>query len=173
MRAQVFRTFVADESGVAMALTLMTIVVLLTISAGLVAVARNEVRTARLGEASRIAFALAEASLERALFELRRDPDWSDAEGATALRTDAGEFPLCLLPTARGGCSAPAQDVPFPAEEPLGRVTVELLTWGEPGCEGCLGVRATAQVAHASRRIEAVVRRDGQALRIVRWQEEM
>ncbi len=173
MRAQVFYPFVADESGVAMAFTLMTIVVLLTISAGLVAVALNEVHTAYLGEASRMAFALAEASLERALFELRRDPDWSDAEGATALRRDPGAFPLCLDPEALSGCSAPAQDMPFPAEEPLGRVTVELLTWGEPGCQGCLKVRATARVAHASRRIEAVVRRDGQAVRIVRWQEEL
>jgi hypothetical protein len=162
-----------DESGVAMALTLMTIVVLVTISAGLVAVARNEVHSARLGEASRTALALAEAGVERALFELRRDPDWSDAEGATALRTDTGEFPLCLDPTARGGCGAPARDLPFPAEEPLGWVTVELRTSGEPGCEGCLALRATARAAHASRRIEVVVRRDGGAVWIVRWREEL
>lgn len=162
-----------DESGVAMAMTLMTVVVLVTLSAGLVAVARNELHSASVSAASRTALALAEAGLERALFELRRDPDWSDAEGATALRTDGGEFPLCLDPTARGGCGAPARDLPFPAEEPLGQMTVELGPADEPRCAGCLVVRATGKLVRASRRIAVVVQRVEGAVRVVLWREEL
>ncbi|MDR7415142.1 MAG: hypothetical protein QN200_01590 [Armatimonadota bacterium] len=159
------------ESGVAMALTLMTLVVLWTISASLVAVVRNEYRDALLALQAQQALWLAEAGLERAVFELGRDPDWTDAGGATSLRDPGGGWmPLCLDPEARGGCEAVAEGVEFPADEPLGRIAVR---WRPGGCEACVEVRAVGRVREATRSVVALLLREEGRIRVSRWREEL
>jgi type II secretory pathway component PulK len=63
------------EAGLALALVLLTINVILIVTATLVAIALNEYQAAAGGERSRQAFQLAEAGLEKAIYELKRDPD--------------------------------------------------------------------------------------------------
>ncbi|MDR5708462.1 MAG: hypothetical protein QN172_07710 [Armatimonadota bacterium] len=165
------RALMRGESGVAMALTLMTLVVLWTISASLVAVVRNEYRSALLALDAQQALWLAEAGLERAIFELGRDADWTDARGATALQDPAGGWmPLCLDPGAEGGCGAAADALEFPAEEPLGRITVR---WRSGGCGACVEVRAVGRVRGAARSVVALLRREAEGIRVVGWREEL
>jgi hypothetical protein len=165
------RAWVHGESGVAMALTLMTLMVLWTISASLVAVVRNEHRDALLALQAQQALWLAEAGVERAAFELERDPDWTDGQGATALQDPAGGWmPLCLDPGARGGCGAVAEALRFPADEPLGQITVR---WRPGGCDACVEVRAVGRVRAATRSVVALLQREGGRIRVSRWREEL
>ncbi len=165
------RALVRGESGVAMALTLMTLVVLWTISAALLAVVRHEYRSAALAlEASR-ALWLAESGLERAVFELGRDPDWTDAHGATALLDPSGGWALlCLDPEAEAGCRSPAEEVAFPADRPLGWITVRLRP---ASCPGCVEVQSTGRMHGAVRSVTALLRREGERIRVVAWREEL
>ncbi|MCL6554071.1 MAG: hypothetical protein K6W08_13255 [Firmicutes bacterium] len=157
------------EAGLALALVLLTINVILIVTATLVAIALNEYQAAAGGERSRQAFQLAEAGLEKAIYELKRDPDWTDsgaAAGATKNLTAARQW----RPLWDG--SADLRDAAFPAGAPIGTVTVELCRDDDfsdgtgcpgvpapavPGCTSsvCIWVRATGRIAGlASRQIE-------------------
>ncbi|MDR5684495.1 MAG: hypothetical protein QN163_10825 [Armatimonadota bacterium] len=167
-----------DESGLALVVTLAATVVLLAVSATLVAVARNEYRLAALAQTSRQALAVAEAGLERGLFELRRDSNWTDATGATALSSGPSWSPLCLAPDAAPPCDeARAVDVPFPGTDPLGTFTVELAKIGaDPplGCDAttCMRLRASGRVRGSARVVQAVARRVADAaVEVQEWRE--
>ncbi|MCS7173046.1 MAG: hypothetical protein N0A24_06575 [Armatimonadetes bacterium] len=163
--------WVRGESGIAMALTLMTLMVLWTISAALVAVVQNEYRSALLALHAQQALWLAEAGLERAVFELGRDADWTDTRGATALQDPAGGWaPLCLDPEAEGRCGAPAEDLPAPADEPLGWMAVQ---WRSGSCGACVEVRAVGRVRRAVRSVVALLRREAEGIRVVGWREDL
>ena len=73
-----------SQAGVALVMALLTVVVLLLVGAGLVTAAMTEVFTAQVAEDSGRALNVAEAGLAHAIQVLRRDPDWSDSDGATA-----------------------------------------------------------------------------------------
>ncbi len=165
------RAVVRGESGVAMALTLMTLVVLWTVSAALVAVVRHEYRSAALALEAQQALWLAESGVERAAFELGRDPDWTDARGATALLNPSGGWALlCLDPEAEVGCRAPAEEVAFPADGPSGRITVR---WRPASCSGCVEVQAWGRTQKAVRSVTALLRREAEGVRVVAWREEL
>lgn len=147
-----------DESGMAMAITLATIILNLIISGTLVALALNEYHTAALGEKSRQAFQLADAAVEKAVFELQRDPEWDDGAGATADHTPGDTTTWYRLYDDAGY----VDNVNFPLASPLGQISVRLraAASGEvPGCnsETCIWIRGTGRVKSASRRIEVLL----------------
>jgi hypothetical protein len=167
-----------DESGLALVVTLGAILVMLTVSATLAAVARNEYRLAAVSEASRQALVVAEAGLERGLFEVRRDAQWTDTTGATAMNTGSSWYPLCLAPNGVPPCGgARAVGLPFPAADPIGTVTIELseaTANAAPGCDraSCIRVRATGRVRESVRVVQAVARRVGTSgLEVGDWRE--
>lgn len=167
---------VADERGAAL---LFTVAVTLLVTLAVYAIVAVVVHEGRAGAAFRdsvLAFLVADAGLERAVFELRRDPNWADGQGATALLSAAGAAgPLCLDPQARGACPLPAESVPFPAQESLGTFTVRVAPHGDPRCLGpaCVCVRSIGQAGGAVRRVEAVLTREGPEapVRVVGWRE--
>lgn len=81
--AKTFRRALLSESGVALVMALLTVVVLLLLGAGLVAAAMTEVFTAQTAEDSGRALNVAEAGLAHAIQVLREDRDWSNSEEAT------------------------------------------------------------------------------------------
>ncbi|MDR7482739.1 MAG: hypothetical protein QN203_09555 [Armatimonadota bacterium] len=157
------------EAGLALALVLLTINVILIVTATLVAIALNEYQAAASGERSRQAFQLAEAGLEKAIYELKRDLDWTDS-GASAAATRNLNDPREWAPLWDG--SANLVDTPFPAGATIGEITVELCrddNFGDGnGCPGvpaptvagctpnaCIWVRATGRIPGlAARQIE-------------------
>jgi len=168
---------VRSEQGAALVFALAVMLLVALAAQAALAVLAYEARAAATGKDATAAFQLAEAGLERAVFELRRDPDWTDRGAATAatdpLRT--GWAPVCLDPGADGSCASPADSVPFPAADPLGRFTVRVKRRVGPECgpEGCLCLRSTGVAANAVRRVEAVLTRAERAgpVRVVAWRE--
>jgi hypothetical protein len=147
-----------NESGVAMAATLATIILNFLVSATLVTLAMGEYQTAGVAAQSRQAFQLAGAALARGSFEMGRDVDWDDGAGATAEHTPGDTATWYRLFDG----AAFVDDVTYPTASPLGRITVQLraVASGEyPGCnsETCVWVRATGRVKNASRRIEVLL----------------
>lgn len=166
-----------DQTGAGLVFALaVMLVVAVTCQAALAVVAYELRATAQFRDAS-WAFQVAEAGAERAMFELRRDPDWTDQAGATAIvgQAEDGWAPLCLDPDSEGHCSNPSVSVPFPAAEPLGTFTV-LVKPGlgsQCGPEGCLCVRSTGSAGPAVRRVEVALTRaePGKPVKVVSWRE--
>ncbi len=167
---------VRSEGGAALLFTVVVALLMTLAAHAVVAIVLHEGRASAIFRDSLSAFQVAEAALERAVFELRRDGNWQDDQGATALLgAEGGEALLCLDPDARGICSMPAESVPFPAQEPLGTFTVRVVVPPSPRCPGpsCVCVWAVGHAGRAVRRIEAVLAREGpQApVRLVGWRE--
>lgn len=166
-----------NQRGAALVFALAVMLLVAVAAQAALAVLVHEVRASATYREAAAAFQLAEAGLERAIFELGRDPDWADPAGATALLHPASPAwaPLCLDPGADGRCTAPAEDVAFPATAPLGRfgVRLKLRTGAECGREGCVCVRSTGLAGGAARRVEAVVTRaePGSPVRLLAWRE--
>jgi len=168
---RVRRTVVCGEAGVALGITLAFVLLTVLITAALVALVVNEYQTAGVAEQSRQAIQIADAAVERAIFELKRDSDWTDtgpsAEATSAHPPSASDtttwYVLDLDPSP---VSAPMQSVDFPTGAPVGQVTVELRNVGSgetPGflCapQNCIAIRATSRVGRASKRVEVVLQR--------------
>src|SRR5574341_125694 len=113
---------VRDESGVALALTLAMTILIVIVSAALVATAMNEYQTSGVAETSRQAFQLATAGVEKGIFELKRDGDWSDNVGATQEHALGNTTTWYRLYNG----AAYVENADFPASQPLGRITVQL-----------------------------------------------
>ena len=157
-----------DESGVAMALTLATIFIILLVSSAMVALAMNEYQLAGGAERSRQAFQIAEAAIEKGMFEVRRDAVWDDS-GTTAQATRNVTAAGTWYPLWDGADDVTGQD--FPASSPVGRISVELCRYdGSTFCPGvptpivsgcaastCVWMRATGRVTGASRQIEVLL----------------
>jgi len=146
-----------DESGVALAVTLVTIFLMVVVSGTLVALAMNEYQTAQVSQESRQAFQVTEAAVGKAMFELGRDGNWDDSSGATQFHTPGDTTTWYDLYDG----SAAVVNAPFPASSPLGQITVQLRGASSAdalGCspEACIWLRATGRVAKASRRIEVL-----------------
>ncbi|MCS7236429.1 MAG: hypothetical protein RMM30_10715 [Armatimonadota bacterium] len=165
------------QEGAALVFALAVLLLVALAAHAALAVLAYEARASATARESAAAFQVAEAGLERATFELARDPDWRDARGATALADPSGvEWrPLCLDPGSDGACRVSAESVAFLAGDPLGNFTVrmKLRAGTECGEEGCVCVRSTGQARGAVRRVEAVVSRDraGEPVRVVAWRE--
>lgn len=158
-----------QEAGVAMALVLVVTLLVSLVSATLVALAMQEYQTAATAHSSRQAFQAAEAAVEKAIFELKRDPDWDDSAAATRNLPASGMW----RPLWDGAADVVDRD--FPAGAPVGRITVEVCRYdGSTYCPGtvnpvvasctpatCIWIRATGRVASASRRIEVLLGRIG------------
>jgi len=168
-----FRQSVASEAGVALALTLAFVLVGTIIAGTLVASALNEYQSARLSERSRQTFQITEAGVEKAIFEVRRDPDWDDNVGATAHPSHvSGDtttwYPLSDDPTATTASPSTVYVVnrSFPSSAALGQITVELRgasSGDAAGCapESCIVIRGTGRISGTSRRIEVLVAKLG------------
>ncbi len=158
----------SNESGVAMALVLATIFLIVLISSTLVALAMNEYQLAGGAERSRQAFQIAEAAIEKGVFEVRRDPAWDDS-GLTAGATRSVPAVGAWYPLWDGAADVTDQD--FPASSTLGLITVELCRYdGSTFCPGvpnpvvagctastCIWMRATGRVTASSRQIEVLL----------------
>lgn len=157
------------ESGVAMAMTLAMIFLILILSGTLVALAMNEYQTAGVGERSLQADQLAQAAVEKGIFELKRDPNWADAEAATKNTADNTTWkPLWDGAIDVSNVFFPA---PPPASSPLGTISVEVCRYntdpcqesnpkyGAPGCDAsrCIWLRGTGKVGNATRRYEVLL----------------
>ncbi|MDR5683551.1 MAG: hypothetical protein QN163_05940 [Armatimonadota bacterium] len=117
---------IGSESGVALVIALITIVVMLLVSVALVAAAMTETLSVQAGEDSARAFYVAEAAASRAVASLRLDTDWTtDGTGIDATGrcgTDAGRPVLFDLMSGR--CMGPTdypEGMPYPTwEDPVG-----------------------------------------------------
>lgn len=160
------------EAGVALGITLAFVLLTVLITAALVALVVNEYQTAGVSEQSRQAIQIAEAAIERAVFELKRDADWTDtgpsAEATSAHPASASDtttwYFLDLDPSS---ASALMQNVDFPAGAPVGQVSVELRNVSSTETpeflcapENCIAIRATSRVgSRASKRVEVILQR--------------
>ncbi len=168
---------VHDEGGAGLVFTLAVLLLVAMAGQAALAVLAHEAKATATAADSLTAFQVAEAGLERAAFELARDPDWTDRRGATAVldRAGGGWSPLCMDPRADGGCTRPADSVPFPSSAPLGTFRVRLRLWWGAGCglEGCLCVWSTGTARAATRRVESVLTRPSpdDRVRVVSWRE--
>lgn len=171
------RGLAGDQTGAGLVFALAVLLLVAMASQAALAVVAYELKaTAQFRDASR-AFQVAEAGAERAVFELGRDPDWTDRAGATALvgQAENGWAPLCLDPGSEGHCSSPSASVPFPTAEPLGNFTVLVKRGLGPQCgpEGCLCVRSTGSAGAAVRRVEVGLTREqpDKPVKVVSWRE--
>ncbi len=174
MQAQ---SVVRDQGGAGLVFTLAVLLLVAMAGQAALAVMAHEAKATATSVDSLTAFQVAEAGLERATFELVRDPDWSDRRGATALldRAGGGWSGLCLDPGADGVCARAADAVPFPQDGLLGSFRVRLRVWPGEGCgpEGCLCVWSTGTARSATRRVESVLTRASpqERVRVVSWRE--
>ncbi len=155
----------SNESGIALILVLVLALLVSLISATLVALAMGEYQTSGTAASSRQAFQITEAAVEKGIFELKRDPQWDDALGATRNLTGPGVW----QPLWDGAANVTNQD--FPSSAPVGRITLELCRYDtgtfcpgvinpvEPACftSTCVWMRATGRAGGASRRIEVLL----------------
>jgi len=158
---------VASESGVALGITLAFVLLTVLITATLVALVINEYQTAGVAEQSRQAIQIADAAVERAIFELKRDADWIDTAEATSAHPSSASdittwYVLDLDPSPLA--FKPMQA--FPTDAPVGQVTVELRNVGSGETPGflcapqtCIAIRATSRVGRASKRVEVILQR--------------
>lgn len=166
---QARRRLVAGESGIAMALVLFVTLLVSLVSAALISLAMQEYQTAGTAQSSRQAFQVAEAAVEKTIYELKRDAEWDDAAGATRNVTVPGQW----RPLWDGAADVVNRD--FPAAAPLGRITVELCRYDAssfcpgvvspviPACtpSTCIWIRAAGRFASASRRLEVLLGKIG------------
>ncbi len=166
-----------DQRGAGLVFALAVVLLVAMAAQAALAVVAFELKAAGNTRDSSWAFQLAEAGAERAVFELSRDPDWTDLGGATALLDQAedGWAPVCLDPASWRTCPTPATSVPFPSGEPLGSFQVLWKPRPGPECgpEGCVCVRSTGTAGSATRRVEVVLARTGPgiAVRTMDWRE--
>lgn len=153
------------ESGVALAFVLAMILVIVLITATLVALAMNEYQTAGRAEQSLQAIQIANGAAHRAIYELKRDTVWDDTLGATQKVDAAGQW----RPLWDGAADVVNHD--FPSTGPVGRITIELCRYDDAtfcpgvanpvvtGCTAatCIWVRATGRVGAASRQVEVLL----------------
>lgn len=108
----------ANERGSLLIIAYLLIVVLLTLGAAFVLISVNEAKTAERQRRSTLAFHIAEAGLERALYDLRKDfvndtssPSWSDGDiNGYAVGPDTANFySLSYASTSLNGGSYAAQ----------------------------------------------------------------
>lgn len=147
-----------DTSGVALAMTVAVVLLILTVSATLYAAVLNEYQTAVVAEESRQALQIAEAGVEKAIFELKRDLDWSDSAAATQEHTPGDTTTWYRLWDGAAYVDA----INYPGAAPLGAISVHLrgaASADYPGCnaETCVWVRATGRVRSAARRITVLM----------------
>ncbi|MDR7400013.1 MAG: hypothetical protein QN144_12000 [Armatimonadota bacterium] len=166
-----------EETGAGLVFALVVMLLVAIAAQAALAVLAYEAKAAATARDAVAAFQVAEAGFERAVFELARDPDWTDRRGATSLLGVGGSgwALLCLNPGADGACTQPADFTAFPATHPLGTFVVSLKARAGPECgeEGCVCVRSTGRAGIATRRVEGVLARDrpGQPVRVVGWRE--
>ncbi len=115
-----------DQRGVAMVIALLTVLVMLLLTAALVVASMTETFSAQTAEDSTRAFLVADAAAARAIASLRLDSDWSDSvEGeAEGQQRCAPE----LYDVVAGRCM---RDVPYPSE---GAISVSPTGSQEPKC---------------------------------------
>jgi hypothetical protein len=92
--AEVWRSAARTESGAALVIALITIVVMMLLTAALVTASMTETFSAQTAEDSARAFLVADAAAARALASLRLDPDWSDGQGAVGRCPDGTLYDL-------------------------------------------------------------------------------
>jgi len=114
-----------SEAGVAVVMALITIVVILLLSAALVTAAITETLSAQTAEDSGRALNVAEAGVSHAIaFALRGDSNWQDnaqADDGTCGTVRFGtEGWIVLKDLAQGGC---LRDVPYPQTGPISVTT--------------------------------------------------
>ena len=171
------RGILCDQRGAGLVFALAVVLLVAMAAQAALVVLAFELKAASNARDSSWAFQLAEAGAERAVFELSRDPDWTDQGGATALvaQVQDGWAPVCLDPDSRGTCPTPATAVLFPAGEPLGSFEVLWRAWTGPECgpEGCVCLRSTGTAGAAARRVEVVLARAGPGtpVRTLDWRE--
>ncbi len=146
------------ESGMALMLTLVTTLLTLIVSATIVTMALNEYQNSGVAETSRLAYQIASAAVEKAVYELKRDADWADSIGATADHTLGDTTTWYRLYDG----AAFVENLDFPTASPLGRITVHLRGVSNAevrGCnpETCIWARATGRVGIASRRVQVLL----------------
>lgn len=170
----------ASERGAAMVIALLTIVVMVLLTAALVVASMTETFNAQTAEDSARAFLVADAAAAHAIASLRLDPDWSDEgqscggylfdaargrcmgprvpypdSGGWAVTPVAGSDPAqpacAAAPVSRVG-TEPGQ---LPESQQIGTYTVEVLG---PGA-GKIRLRAVGRVGRATRGFEFTVER--------------
>ncbi len=171
------RQVLSEQAGVGLVFALAVMLLVAVAAQAALAVVVYELKATAQSRDASWALQVAEAGAERVVFELRRDPDWTDSAGATALlgQAEDGWVPLCLSAGSEGACPSPTVSVPFPATEPLGTFTVLMKPGAgqECGPEGCLCVRSTGSAGTAVRRVEVGLARaePGKPVRVVSWRE--
>jgi len=147
-----------DESGMALMLTLVTTLLTMIVSATLVGAALTEYQNSGVAENSRLAFQIASAAIEKGIYELKRDADWSDSIGATTEHSLGNTTTWYRLYDG----AAFVENIDFPSSSPVGRITVHLRGVSNTevsGCnpESCIWVRGTGRVGVASRRVQVLL----------------
>ena len=147
-----------DESGMALMLTLVTTLLTMIVSATLIGAALSEYQNSGVAETSRLAFQIASAAVEKAVYELKRDADWSDSIGATTEHSLGNTTTWYRFYDG----AAFVENLDFPTASPVGRITVQLRGVSNTevsGCnaETCIWVRATGRVGSASRRVQVLL----------------
>lgn len=175
-----WRKALASERGAAMVIALLTIVVMVLLTAALVVASMTETFNAQTAEDSARAFLVADAAAAHAIASLRLDPNWSDNKCSTGYLHDAVKD-VCLGPSvlyperagwavtpAGGGdptqpaCAAapvfPVGRAPgeLPPSQRIGTYSVEVL--GQPE-SGKIRLRAVGRVGRAARGFEFTVER--------------
>ncbi len=166
-----------EQAGAGLVFALVVMLLVAIAAQAALAVLAYEARAAATARDAVAAFQVAEAGFERAVFELARDPDWTDRRGATALLGVGGTgwAPLCLDPGSDGSCTQPADSTSFPAANPFGTFAVSLKAraGSECGEEGCVCIRSTGRAGSAARRVEGILARaaPGEPVRVLGWRE--
>ncbi len=172
-----------DQSGAALVVALLTIVIMVLLTAALVVASMTETFSAQTAEDSSRAFLVADAAAARAIASLRLDPNWADGAGADGscgqalqdllTRTCMQDVPypsagaIVVSPASPpGGSSEPkcaaapvsepaASPAPLPPEQSFGRYTVTVV---ERSAD-TMRLRAVGKVGRASRGFEFTVQR--------------
>ena len=153
------------ESGMAMAVVLFTVILVMIVSGTLVALAMNEYQLAGSAETSRQGLMLAEAGIELGIHRLKLDSDWGDSTGATGGVVNNGEWYYL-----RDGLT-PVSERDFPVSNPIGKVSVEVCRSSASPCPGavnsasvegcdsqtCIWLQATGKVGRSTKRIQVLL----------------
>lgn len=172
-----------DQSGAALVVALLTIVIMLLLTAALVTASLTETFSAQTAEDSARAFLVADAAAARAIASLRLDPDWSDSTGCGSALKDrltgtcmedvpypssgalvvssvspppgGSPEPKCAAVSVTGPVGSPS---PLPPEQSFGEYTVTVEP-SPPPQAGQITLRAVGKVGRASRGFQFTVQR--------------
>lgn len=159
-----FGRVLVSESGVAMALVLSMVILMMILTGTVISLAMNEYQLAGGAESSRRALLLAEGGIELGVINLKQDGDWNDGAGA-----DVG-----LAVGSRGSWNT-LHTGPFPAGSSVGDIKVRVCRpkETEAGCPGvkksvaplgcsidtCVWIESTAKVYRSTKRIQVMLRK--------------